>query len=92
MLKIKPDGGFRHGQYYFLRVQYRHGLRGLLFADGSTISIDCTAVEDEITYSRFDRSELDWLIYNKPLEYANLVLNGGIEEYCKNSREHQLED
>ena len=60
----------------------------LLFADGSTISIDCTAVEDEITYSRFDRSELDWLIYNKPLEYANLVLNGGIEEYCKNSREH----
>ncbi len=64
----------------------------LLFADGSTISIDCTAVEDEITYSRFDHSELDWLIYNKPLEYANLVLNGGIEEYCKNSREHQLED
>ena len=34
----------------------------LLFADGSTISIDCTAVEDEITYSRVDRSELDWLI------------------------------
>ena len=64
----------------------------LRLADGTVLSIDCTAVEDEITYSRFDHSELDWLIYNKPLEYANLVLNGGIEEYCKNSREHQLED
>ncbi|SFP70362.1 hypothetical protein SAMN05216343_11278 [Oscillibacter sp. PC13] len=64
----------------------------LLFADGSMISIDCTAVEGEVADNRFDRSELDWLIYNKPLEYADLVLNGDIEEYCKNSREHQLED
>lgn len=64
----------------------------LLFADGSTISIDCTAVEDEIADNRFDRSELDWLTYNKPLEYSDLVLNGHIEEYCKNSREHQFED
>lgn len=64
----------------------------LLFADGSTISIDCTTVENEIAGNRFDCSELDWLIYNRPLEYADLVLNGGIEEYCKNSREHsQLE-
>lgn len=64
----------------------------LLFADGSAISIDCTAVENEITDNHFDRAELDWLIYNKPLEYADLVLNGGIEEYCKHFREHQLED
>lgn len=54
----------------------------LLFADGCLISIDC-----------FDRAELDWLIYNKPLEYADLILNGGIEEYCKGSRDHSsLED
>lgn len=62
----------------------------LLFADGSMISIDCIAVENEIADNRFDRAELDCLIYNKPLEYADLVLNGGIEEYCKSSREHQL--
>ena len=55
----------------------------LLFADGSTISIDCTAVEDEITYSRFDRSELDWLIYNDPPAYAELILNGDPELYLK---------
>ena len=53
----------------------------LLFADGSMISIDCIAVENEIADNRFDRAELDWLLYNKPLEYADLVLNGGIEEY-----------
>lgn len=60
----------------------------LLFADSSMISIDCIAVENEVADDRFDRAELDWLIYNKPMEYADLVLNGGIEEYCKSSREH----
>ena len=33
----------------------------LLFADGSMISIDCIAVENEIADNRFDRAELDWL-------------------------------
>ena len=61
----------------------------LLFADGSTISIDCTAVEDEITYSRFDRSELDWLIYNDPAAYADLVLNGDPETYLKTVTEYK---
>ncbi len=65
----------------------------LLFADGSIISIDCTAVENEIADNHFDRAELGWLVYNKPLEYADLTLNGGIEEYCKGSRDHSsLED
>ncbi len=27
------------------------------------------------------RSELDWLIYNAPLDYADLVLNGDPEKY-----------
>ena len=62
----------------------------LLFADGSMISIDCIAVENEVADNRFARAELDWPIYNKPLEYAELVLNGGIEEYCKSSREHSI--
>jgi hypothetical protein len=35
---------------------------------------------------------LDWLVYNKPLEYAELVLNGGIEEYIKGTPEHRLID
>ena len=55
----------------------------LKYDDGSMISINCTAVENELDASMLQRGELDWLVYNKPLEYAELVLNGGIEEYIK---------
>ena len=30
------------------------------------------------------RSELDYLIYNDPLDYADLILNGDPEKYLKN--------
>ena len=53
----------------------------LLFDDGSRISIDCTAVENEVVDNRFQRSELDYLIYNAPLAYADLVLSGDPEAY-----------
>ena len=52
----------------------------LRYADGSMISIDCTEVEKEVAMSINARSELDWLIYNAPLEYAKLVLNGELED------------
>ena len=48
----------------------------LRFTDGSICSIDCTAVENEVADNRFQRSELDYLICNDPLAYADLVLNG----------------
>lgn len=44
--------------------------------DGTLISIDCTAVENEMANSMYQRSELDWLIYNDPPAYAELILNG----------------
>ena len=44
--------------------------------DGTLLSIDCTAVENEIADSMCQRLELDWLIYNDPLAYAELILNG----------------
>ena len=55
----------------------------LRFQDGSMISIDCTAVENEVANSMYQRSELDWLIYNDPLAYAELILNGEPELYLK---------
>ena len=65
----------------------------LRFQDGSMISIDCTAVENEVADNRFQRSELDYLIYNDPLAYADLILNGEPEEYLKNTAgNHGLED
>ena len=53
------------------------------FDDGSMLSIDCTAVENEVANNRFERSELDYLIYNDPLSYAKMVLSGDIERYLK---------
>ena len=55
----------------------------LSYSDGSMVSINSTAVEDEVANSRFQRSELDWLIYNDPLSYAELILNGDPEEYLR---------
>lgn len=55
----------------------------LRYADGSMISIDCIEIEHVVATSINARSELDWLIYNAPLEYAELVLNGELEEHLK---------
>ena len=52
------------------------------FADGSAVAIDCIAVEDEYGNTPAQRAELDWLLYNKPLEYAQLVLSGKIAHIC----------
>ena len=61
----------------------------LQFQDGSMISIDCTAVENEVADNRFQRSELDYLIYNDPLAYADLILNGDVEAYLNAVTEYQ---
>lgn len=55
----------------------------LRLADRTLLSIDCTAVENELANSIYQRSELDWLIYNDPLAYAELILNGEPELYLK---------
>ena len=64
----------------------------LVFDDGTMIAIDTIAVENEVADNMYQRSELDWLIYNKPLEYAQLVLEGGLEEYVRGEALHGLED
>ena len=55
-----------------------------LLRDGRKISIDCTGVEDALDVTMAQRSELDYLIYNDPLGYADLILNGDLEKYLKN--------
>jgi hypothetical protein len=55
----------------------------MLLVDKSMISINCTAVENEVADNGFERSELDWLIYNDPAAYADLILNGEPEKYLK---------
>ena len=55
----------------------------LKYSDGSMLAIDCDAVEDEYAKTIRQRSELDYLVYNAPLEYAELVLNGDVEGSLK---------
>ena len=65
----------------------------LLLRDGRKVFIDCTVVEDELDVTMAQRAELGYLIYNDPLGYADLILNGSPEEYLKNAAEsHGLED
>ena len=62
------------------------------YEDGTMIAINCTAVENQIADNMYQRSELDWLIYNEPHTYVNLVLSGEIEAYLRGKPEHKLED
>ena len=55
----------------------------LNFDDGTMIAIDTIAVENEIADNMYQRSELDYLIYNDPAAYAELILNGDSEKYLK---------
>ena len=60
--------------------------------DGTMLSIDGVAVENEVTNSMYQRSELDWLIYNDPLAYAELILNGEPGLYLRAVTEKTLLD
>ena len=58
------------------------------FEDGTIVAFDCIAVEDEYGNTSTQRAELDWLLYNKPLEYAQMVLRGEIERYLSLGCDH----
>lgn len=64
----------------------------LKFTDGSMIAIDTIAVENEVTNNMYHRSTLDYLIYNDPVGYADLILNGDPETYLKTVTEYKSLD
>ena len=57
--------------------------------DGMLIAIDTFAVEREFVETWLDRRELDYLIYNDPAAYAELVLNGDVKAYLDTVRQKQ---
>ena len=61
----------------------------LKFSDGTMIAIDTIAVENEVADNIYQRSELDYLIYNAPIEYADLILNGNPKAYLKAVTEYK---
>ena len=58
------------------------------FADGSVIAIVCTLVEAEVARNMFESSELEWLVYNAPVDYVNFLLHGDVREYLRNVTEY----
>ena len=86
-------GGYDYDEITFLPLQYGHQPGEARFAYGTTLAIDCIAVEDEYGNSSAQRAELDWLLYNRLLEYAQLVLGGEMEYYLSLGCDHgRLED
>ena len=61
----------------------------LKLAEGSMIAIDTIAVENEVADNMYQRSELDYLVYNDPAAYAELILNGDPELYLKTVTEYK---
>ena len=61
----------------------------LKFTDGSMIAIDTIAVENEVADNMYQRSELDYPIYNDPVSYADLILNGDPETYLRTVTEYK---
>ena len=63
------------------------------FEGGTVLAIDCDEVEGEFADTPVQRAELDWLLYNTPLEYAQHVLGGEMEHYRSLGCDHgRLED
>ena len=60
-----------------------------ILSDGSLLSIDCIAVENALAETWLDRRELDFLIYNEPESYVELILTGRMEEYLTTVLEGQ---
>lgn len=61
----------------------------LKFSYGTIIAIDTIAVENEVAGNIYQRSELDYLIYNDPMAYADLILGGNPEAYLKAVTEYK---
>ena len=64
----------------------------LTYSDGSVLTIDCEEVENHYDFTNGQMADLDWLLYNAPMEYASLVLSGEIENYLKGPALHGIED
>lgn len=51
--------------------------------DGVLYSVDVNEVEYEYADNMYERSALDYLLYNKPVEYMNLLFEGELQNYIK---------
>ena len=62
------------------------------YDNGALLAIDCIAVENQFARNRFEQSELDYLIYNDPAAYAELILTDDVEAYLKIATDYSAMD
>lgn len=62
----------------------------VVYEDGSKLTIYCPRVKNVVAENMYERSELDWLVYNAPVDYVNLLLHGDIRAYLNNATEYDL--
>lgn len=53
------------------------------FITGDIVLIDCDKVEKSYADNMYERSELDYLIWNDPASYAELILDNEVEKHLK---------
>ena len=75
--------------FYKCRFDFDTNHEETILSDGSYLSVDCIAVQNEFAETWLDRRELDFLIYNEPESYVELILTGRMEEYLNTVREGQ---
>ena len=62
------------------------------YDNGTMLAIDCIAIENQFARNLYERSELDYLIYNDPAAYAELILCGDPEAYLRVVTEYHTLD
>ena len=62
------------------------------YDNGAVLAIDCIAVENQFARNMYERSELDFLIYNDPTAYAELVIMSDLQEYLKSTTDYSQLD
>ena len=76
-----------------LQIQHGHRLRGAAAPGWEKDFHRLHRVEDALDVTMAQQTELDYLIYNDPLGYADLILNGNPKEYLRNvAGSHGLEN
>ena len=74
----------------FARFDMDSGYVYARLSDGNIILINCTAYEQAYADNMYERSELDYLIYNDPVGYVELVLDGDPKAYLKTVAKNRI--
>lgn len=64
----------------------------LTFNNSALPSIDREEVENAYGVTNRQLADLDWLLYNAPMEYTQMVLPVEMEQYLSGTSLHGLED